>query len=79
MYKYSKFPGIYRLFTPIGEYLPNSRKIDSFCHKIKEHRNCLSHVNKDKQLLQGEKNEEYAEILYSTIRVLIIKHLKGEI
>ena len=63
----------------LEEYLPNKTTRKSFCYRITEHRNCLSHVNKDKQLLQGEKNEEYAEILYSTIRVLIIKHLKGEI
>lgn len=63
----------------IEEYLPNSKKRELFCYKITEHRNCFSHVNKDKEFLRGEKNEEYAEILYSTIRVLIIKHLKGEI
>lgn len=63
----------------IGEYLSNSKEKGKFCYRITEHRNCFSHVNKNKKYLQGKKNERYAEILYSTIRVLIIKHLKDEL
>ena len=63
----------------INEYLPNSRSKDTFCQSIVDHRNCFSHVNKDGTYIQGEKNEQYAEILYTTIRILIIKRLRNEI
>ena len=55
------------------------KDIKDFCKNIAKHRIKFSHVRKEGSYLKGEKNEEYAEILYTTIRVLIIKRLKGEI
>ena len=63
----------------IKEYLTTFKEIKSFCKEIKDHRHCFSHAKSNGKYIVGEKNTEYAEILYSTIRVLIIKHLKGEI
>lgn len=53
--------------------------IEEFATNITKHRHKFSHVKDKGNYLQGEENEKYAEILYSTIRVLIIKHLKGEL
>lgn len=56
----------------------DSEKIE-FCREIKEHRHKFSHVKMKGDYLHGEKNEQYAEILYTTIRILIIKRLRNEI
>lgn len=50
-----------------------------FCKKIKDHRHKFSHVKATGNYLQGNENEKFAEILYTTVRVLIIKQIKGEI
>ncbi len=53
--------------------------IEEFAKNITKHRRKFSHVKSKDDYLQGEENEKYAEILYSTIRVLIIKRLKDEL
>lgn len=63
----------------IKEQLPKQSDIKEFATNITKHRHKFSHVKGKGNYLQGEENEKYAEILYSTIRVLIIKHLKGEL
>lgn len=63
------------VFYPFGKDFTQ----EDFCNKIKNHRHKFSHVKADGDYLQEAENEEFAEILYTTIRVLIIKRLKGEI
>lgn len=63
----------------INYYLPTFNETKEFCGNIAKHRNKFSHVKAKGTYLQGDQNEKYAEILYTTIRVLIIKRLKGEI
>lgn len=60
----------------ISEYLPTSKSITDFSGRIREHRVCFSHVKKDGKYLKDDENEQYAEVLYTTIRILIIKHLQ---
>lgn len=60
-------------------YLPTFNEAKDFCDKITKHRNKFSHVKANGTYLQDDENEKFAEILYTTIRVLIIKHIKGEI
>lgn len=61
----------------IKDDLPKFADIKSFCEKIKNHRHNFSHVKAKCEYIKGEENNKYAEILYTTLRVLIIKHIKG--
>ena len=61
----------------IDEYLPTFRSIKDFSKEITAHRNKFSHVKIKGDYLHGEKNEHYAEILYTTIRILIVKDILG--
>lgn len=63
----------------IKEQLPTLADIQKFAKKITEHRNKFSHVKDTGNYLQGKENELYAEILYSTLRVIITKHIRGEL
>lgn len=63
----------------IKNYLPTFNEVKDFCDKITKHRNKFSHVKAKGTYLQEDENEKFAEILYTTIRVLIIKHIEGEI
>ena len=63
----------------IKEQLPTLADIQNFAKKITEHRNKFSHVKDSGEYLQGTENDKYAEILYSTIRVIITKHIRGEL
>lgn len=62
----------------IKEQLPQSSDIQRFAKALTEHRNKFSHVKSKGSYLQGDDNEWYAEILYTTIRVLIVKYLQDE-
>ena len=55
------------------------REAQDFCNKITNHRHKFSHVKNRGSYLKGDENEKSAEILYTTIRVLIIKRINGEI
>lgn len=63
----------------IKEQLPQSSDIQEFAKAITEHRNKFSHVKSKGNFLQGDNNERYAEILYTTIRVLIVKCLQDDL
>lgn len=63
----------------IKEQLPLSSDIQEFAKALTEHRNKFSHVKSKGNYLKGDNNEKYAEILYTTIRVLIMKYLKDKI
>ena len=64
-----------------NEYNPfnSANEKRKFCDKIKEHRNSFSHAESNGNYLQREENYEYAKILYTTIRILIIKHIRGQL
>lgn len=61
------------VFSPFSS---DSEKIE-FCREIKEHRHKFSHVKMKGDYIHGKKNEQYAEILYTVIRVSIIKRIFG--
>lgn len=63
----------------IKEQLPTQADIQNFAKKITEHRNKFSHVKDTGNYLQGKENEQYAEIMYSTLRVIITKYIRGEL
>lgn len=63
----------------IKEYLPKNSDIAEFAKNITKHRNKFSHVKDKGEYLKGTENERYAEILYTTIRVIIIKHIQEEL
>lgn len=61
-----------------NEYFATCKELNQFCKRITEHRNKFSHAKANGDYLKGEDNEKYARILYTTIRVLIYKYLRGE-
>lgn len=63
------------------KYNPFSRCFtqEDFCSRIKEHRHTFSHVIYTGGFLNNKECSEYSEILYTTIRVLITKHLLNTI
>lgn len=64
-----------------NEYNPFNSEDEKreFCDKIKKHRNSFSHAESRGDYLQREENYEYAKILYTTIRILIIKYIRGQL
>lgn len=61
------------------KYNPFSRNFtqEDFCSRVKEHRRTFSHVKYAGGFLDNKECSEYSEILYTTIRVLITKHIQG--
>lgn len=74
----SKVEDKYQPFKNENQSFDENKKKD-FCDKIKKHRNSFSHAIAKGNYLQREENYEYAKILYTTIRILIIKHIRGQL
>lgn len=74
----SKVEDKYQPFKNENQSFDENKKKD-FCDKIKKHRNSFSHAIAKGNYLQREENYEYAKILYTTIRILIIKYIRGQL
>ena len=63
----------------IKEYLPETADIINFGKAITKHRNMFSHIKDKGDYLKGNENERFAEILYTTLRIIMIKRISGKL
>ena len=63
----------------IKEYLPETADIINFGKAITKHRNMFSHIKYKGDYLKGNENERFAEILYTTLRIIMIKRISGKL
>lgn len=63
----------------IKQVLPKQSDIQKFAEDVKNHRNKFTHVKGSGKYLEKEDNDIKAEILYTTLRVIMIKYIRGEL
>ena len=63
----------------IKQVLPTQSDIKKFAEDVKNHRNKFTHDKDRGKYLDKEDNDIKAEILYTTLRVIMIKHIRGEL